>query len=411
MKSSLTFTTIRMPSAKMNGCSSLPAITDYRGQPGTEYGASDLGYDEGLFIGFGRVASMFPYREQDLYSRELYDTDVRVVILENDYLKATFYPDMGGKLAGLYDKKGKRELLVFNPVIRPCNLALLNAWTSGGIEYNCGPFGHHPLTCSTLHTAETHLDDGTPVLRFYEFERKRKIVYQMDFFLPSDSKMLFARMRYVNPNTHVIPAYWWSNMAVPEVDGGRTIVPADSAYTPNEKGLITLVPVPEYGGVDVTYPAKNPVAVDYFFKIPDRERKYEAEIGPDGKGFVQVSTSRLIGRKQFVWGQGPGGARWQQFLTSDDNKEKYTEIQAGLAHSQYEHLPMPPRTAWEWLEGYGAIDTDPEKVHSDWHTSRLETEEKLNAIISDGEMEKLLEETKPMALSPAEKVLTHGSGW
>ena len=47
-------------------------------------------------------------------------------------------------------------------------------------------------------------------------------------------------------------------------------------------------------------------------------------------------------------GQGEGGARWQKYLTADDADGRYVEIQAGLAHTQYECLPMPPLTAWEW---------------------------------------------------------------
>lgn len=41
---------------------------------------------------------------------------------------------------------------------------------SGGVEWNCGIFGHHVHTCDTLFTAITKLQDGTPVLRMYEYE-------------------------------------------------------------------------------------------------------------------------------------------------------------------------------------------------------------------------------------------------
>ena len=30
-----------------------------------------------------------------------------------------------------------------NPVVRYSNLATRNAWTSGGVEFNIGEFGHH----------------------------------------------------------------------------------------------------------------------------------------------------------------------------------------------------------------------------------------------------------------------------
>ncbi|NLL69765.1 MAG: hypothetical protein GX238_01390 [Epulopiscium sp.] len=62
------------------------------------------------------------------------------------------------------------------------NLAFRNAWFSGGIEWNCGVVGHHPYTCSPLFIATLTGDEGTPVLRMYEFERIRCATYQIDFF-------------------------------------------------------------------------------------------------------------------------------------------------------------------------------------------------------------------------------------
>ena len=50
-------------------------------------------------------------------------------ILENDCLRASFAPLMGGKLWSLYDKKAQRELLFANPVARPAYLATRNAWS------------------------------------------------------------------------------------------------------------------------------------------------------------------------------------------------------------------------------------------------------------------------------------------
>ena len=65
---------------------------------------------------------------------------------------------------------------------------------------------------------------------------------------------------------------------------------------------------------------------------------------------------------------------------------------------------MPPLTAWEWLECYGAINADPEKVHGDWDTARAEVREKINEAISEEALEKLLNDTKTMAIRAADKM-------
>ncbi len=270
--------------------------------------------------------------------------------------------------------------------------------------------GHGPFTCDKLFTAQTRLHDGTPVLRMYEFERIRRCVYQMDFFLPENSPLLYGRMRIVNPNRETVPMYWWTNIAVPSGEEYRNVVDADTAYV-NTNYVVGKVTVPEHDGRDVTYPTNNPIAVDHFWKIGREKRKFMAYLDQNGYGFVQTSTVRLKGRKLFVWGQGKGGARWQEFLTGNGSEGKYAEIQAGIASTQYECLPMPPKTAWEWVECYGALQAEPTAVHGDWRGAIDEVSQKLSAMISQNDLETLLQKTHAMAVSPAEKTVLSGSGW
>jgi tetratricopeptide (TPR) repeat protein len=345
-----------------------------------------------------------------MYERRLYDTTFKTAVLENKYLRATFMPAYGGKLWSLIDKTTGQELFMSNPVVRPCNLAIRNAWTSGGVEWNCGFLGHHPHTCSQIYTARTATDDGTPVLRMYEYERVRRVVYQMDFFLPDGSKLLYARMRIVNDRPYVTPIYWWSNIAVPEKKGARVIAPVTETFT-HIDGSVAKAPVPFYLNTDITYPVNQGHSIDFFWKIPDSKRKYICQLDESGYGLIQTSTARLKGRKLFVWGQGPGGDRWQEYLTADGSAGRYAEIQAGLAHTQYESLPMPPRAAWEWLEGYGAMQADAAAVHGDWEGSKTEVEARLDAIATAESMEAMLKETHKMAVSPAAETILFGSGY
>lgn len=395
-------------SAKMNGESTLPTL---EAREWRISGYSSVDERDEFFVGYGTESTSFPYKEQNMYSEELYNTEIDTVTLENECLKAVFFPSLGGKLASLIDKQTGKDLLFDNPVIRPRNLARRNAWTSGGIEWNCGIFGHHVHTCDTLFTAITKLQDGTPVLRMYEYERIRRVVYQMDFFLPEGSKCLFARMRVTNTTPFVIPMYWWSNIAVPTVPDGRVIVPASSAYANNYQGSKAVIPIPYRDGNDVSYIDNIPRAADYFYKIPEKNRKFECYVDSDGYGIVQTSTSRLKGRKLFVWGQGAGSKRWQRYLTEEGKDGRYVEIQAGLAHSQWESLPMPPATTWEWLEAYSAIKGDADKMHGEWCEAGAEAARALDEIITDEKLEEMLEATYTMATTPAERVIFEGSGW
>ena len=77
-------------------------------------------------------------------------------------------------------------------------------------------------------------------------------------------------MRIVNESSQVVPMYWWSNMAVPEYEGGRVIVPADKAFTYAD-GAVYKVDIPVVDGVDVTEYQNIPRSVDYFL-ISRRKR-------------------------------------------------------------------------------------------------------------------------------------------
>ena len=417
----LKVTKITIPSANFNGASSLPTIYSLDNvQHKTE---SCLGEYEGLFIEYGFTKYTFPYTMQDRYDRATANKEYLAIELENEYLKAIFLPELGGRIWSLFDKKANKELLYVNSMVRPGNLALRNAWFSGGIEYNVGVISHSAYTCDKLHTAITSLDDGTPVLRFYQHERIRNAVFQMDFFLPSGSKVLLARMRIVNPNLETTPMYWYTNIAMPEGEEYRNVMNAHSAYTygyvkPGKKAIIhpdvpfdkKLVHAVTYN-TDVTYPTNIATAGDFFWKIPAGERKYTSYLNKDGYGFFQTSTSRQIGRKLFVWGLGEGSRKWQEYLTSDGRKDGYVEIQAGLTHTQYETMPMPPKTTWEWVECYGAIQGDAEKVHGDWDGAINEISCRLNEIVTEEYLEKLLLDTREMATSPAKEMVLYGDPW
>lgn len=397
--------------ANMNGCSALPAM---KNQAPTNFD-TNIDEDDELFIGYGRLSNILPYQMQDKYDRAEDEIEFNVAILENDYLKATFCIDMGGKLWSLYDKVNNKDLITNNPVFRPCNLALRNAWLCGGVEWNIGMIGHSPLTCSPLFASKLTMIDGTPVLRLYEYERIRKVTYQMDFFLPSDSKFLFSRVRIVNPNKEVTPMYWWSNIAVPQNEGSRVIVPADDTfnvdYSDDNVRLMRKIPVPKgLNNFDITYPTNNPVAIDYFFNIPKNTRKFETQLDKDGYGLIQTSTDRQQGRKLFVWGQGQGGKHWQEFLTSEDG-HPYQEMQAGVAKTQTECLPMPPKTAWEWIEAYGAMQIEAQKAHGDWNTAVKTVSDRLEELLPREKMDELLKSTKDDFVFKKGKIIHSGSGW
>lgn len=357
---------------------------------------------------YGHLPSILPYTMQDGYDRNRQTREFRAAVLENEFLRATFLPELGGRLWSLVHKPAGRELLAVNPAFQPANLALRNAWFSGGVEWNIGTIGHSPFTCSPLFAARVERADGTPILRLYEWERIRQTPFQIDAALPDGSPLLFVTIRIGNPHDREVPMYWWSNMAVPETADTRVIVPAQSAYRFNYSKL-DLIPVPVAEGSDITYAANMKRSADYFYHIPDGRRHWISALDGEGKGLLQASTGLLKGRKLFVWGMGSGGRRWQQFLAPTG--QPYIEIQAGLARTQLEHLPMPAGE-WSWLEAYGLMETDPATVHSrDWRQAHRLVEKGLEELVPRAVLEAEFARSMASADSRPVEILQRGSGW
>ena len=356
-------------------------------------------------IAYGNVSSVLPYLLQDDYSRELVQQETRVAILENDYLRAVVLLEFGGRLWSLEDKVGGRELLYNNHRIQFGNLGLRNAWFPGGVEWNLGTTGHSALTCSPVHAASLELPDGTPGLRIYEWERMRDLIYQLDFRLGPKSRHLAVDIKVTNPNSHSVPVYWWSNIAVASSAGTRVVVPSRSAFEFTYTGQLKRVPVPGSSVIDITYPHAATRTADHFFELDPEKTPWIAAVDAAGIGLLQVSNSRLRGRKMFTWGNSPGGRRWQEFLTGSSGS--YFEIQAGLTRTQLEHVPLGPGDSWSWSEVYGPVSVPVEAVHGKW----VDAIEGMESAIAEARVKSVLNERPGAGNYRQGEPLHPGSGW
>ena len=410
--SCLTLSTLTLPTAVLGPDNLLPPLgsgADLHARVEVGVGIDD---EMRANLRYGHVPSIAPYLLQDDYGRERVPTDHPVAILENDHLRATFLLSAGGRLWSLWHKRTGRELLYSNAVIQPGNLALRNAWFAGGVEWNLGTIGHTPLTFAPLHVGRVDLPDGTPVLRMWEFERVREVVYQLDAWLPDDATSLVVSVRITNHHAHDVPMYWWSNIAIPESEDVRVVAPADAAWTFAYGSCVDHVSMPVADvtdGVDRSYPARSRSAADYFFDLQRTPRPWVAALDATGAGLVQSSTRELLGRKLFLWGTSPGGRHWQEWLSPAGGS--YLEIQAGLARTQLEHLRMPAQTQWSWVETYGLLEVDPSLVHGDWATARAAVGDALEAVTPTDWLAQLHSEATMLADVPPVEILQLGSGW
>ncbi|MCX5208073.1 DUF5107 domain-containing protein [Kitasatospora sp. NBC_00240] len=407
--SELRLTTLTLPTAPVGPVNPLPPLfggADLHQVEDTTLADEEMRHN----IGYGRVPSVMPYLMQDGYTRERAPAEHPVAVLENATLRATFLLGAGGRLWSLVHKPTGRELLFRNPVFQPANLALRGAWLAGGVEWNIGTIGHTPTTCEPLHAARVTRPDGTPVLRMWEFERIRGVVFQIDAYLPDDSQVLLVHIRITNPLDRTVPMYWWSNIAVPEAPDVRVLAPADAAWQFSYDRRIRHVGLPAPDGTDLSRTTLSRDAADYFFDVPAGRRRWVTALDAGGRGLVQASTERLRGRKLFLWGQGEGGRHWQEWLAEPGHA--YLEIQAGLARTQLEHLPMPAGARWSWVEAYGLLEADPGAVHGDdWTAAQDAARTGLDRLVPQSVLDAELEAAARWVDQRPDELLQAGSGW
>lgn len=368
-----------------------------------------------LKVDLGNRSPILPYKVQDRYSRKRVPIKKKAIVMENKYLKAIFWPEDGGRLWSLFDKVNGRELLMSNPVYQPGNLALRNAWLSGGIEWNFGALGHHYFTCDNIFAAVLKDSDGNDFVRMYEYERNKCAVYQMDFHLPEDSPFLYAHIKVFNPFKEDTTTYWWTNIAIPEDGNTRVLSSCENAIV-FSTGMTyeTLPEISLFPGKDLSYPHNASRAFDYFFQSPDGiKSSWEGGAYKDGLVFFDRATAPLLYHKMFCWGNHSAGKHWQDFL-SDPDKGDYIEIQGGFARSQLHDKMFPANSSIEWTHCFGGLMLDKEKLHQPSLTEANKFMEScLDEVIPENDLLKVNDKFSEIAkLKVEEKDLIHlGSGW
>ena len=373
-------------------------------------------FPDHLKEGIGFQEKVLPYTLQDRYSRKRIPLRLKCFVMENEYLKAEFLPEYGGRLYSLFDKKRNRDLVMKNPVIQPANLAIRNAWLSGGIEWNIGNIGHTYTTCDNVFAAILEDDKGSSFLRIYEFERLKSIFWQVDFHLPDDSTELLVHVRTVNPFPKDTTTYWWSNVAVPD-DGKTRILASSKSIISFVDGAMMYERLPNIEampGSDVSYPSNATRSFDFFVQQDEKDNcTWEAAAYSDGVVLYERSTPPLSCKKLFCWGNHNAGKHWQEFL-SDKGHGYYAEIQAGIAPSQLHDKKMKANSTIEWTQAFGGLCGDMDSLYNSDYTvaagylgglidSRM-SEQRLNLI--DENLKKLAD----LPVSESE-ILHTGSGF
>ena len=78
----------------------------------------------------------YPYTLRNNLTGHRADHAWRAIYLENEYLKCSVLPDIGGHLYTCIDKISGKPMFYANPSIKKAAIAYRGAWAAFGIEFN-----------------------------------------------------------------------------------------------------------------------------------------------------------------------------------------------------------------------------------------------------------------------------------
>ena len=408
-----------MPGAQIGGENPLPIFRNQNRDRSVKF-LNEFSVEQSNLVGYETGEIYLPHRWQDRYTRELTATEITTVVLENEHLRATFLPELGGRLYSLFDKEKQRELLFTNPILQFANLSILNAWFSGGIEWNMGQYGHTFGTCSPVHVAKLIDETGNEFIRIYDYERTRNFYWAIDCHLPSGAKNLRIHVRIHNDRSEMTPMYWWTNIAVRETPKARVfgsiddVIFVDQGFAGYGSGKLPYLPtVPD---VDLSFPQNFPFANEYFFQnSKSMSSPWESILYEDGQVIYERSTAALRYKKMFCWGNHVGGRGWQEFLSdpSSLNFSPYLELQAGLAPTQLHGYQMPGNSMISFTQFFGNFEKSENQqlLNAEWSAAQEKISDQIEKVVPIDLLESENLRFEKLATKTPFEILFHGSSW
>jgi tetratricopeptide (TPR) repeat protein len=288
----------------------------------------------------------YPYTLRDNLSDRRKDHAWRAVFLENEYLKCSVLPDLGGHVYTCTDKISGQPMFYANPSIKKANISYRGAWAAFGIEFNF-PVSHNWVSLSPVDFAFHPNADGSASVLVSNIDRVYGMQWSVELVLRPHSTVLEEKVELNNRSDVRHRFYWWNNAGIQVWDDSRIQYPM--RFTASH-GFREVEPWPvEADGTDLSIvknQTKGPVSL---FVYGSREPFMGVWHPHTNTGTVHYADyAQLPAKKIWSWGTDPDGLDWRKTLS--DNNSAYVEVQAGLFRNQETYAFLEPRQTISFSE-------------------------------------------------------------
>jgi len=282
----------------------------------------------------GAQKMIYPYPLQDRVTDIREEKTYKVLYLENDYIRLSILPEIGGRLFSALDKTNNYEIFYHQHVIKPALIGMLGAWISGGIEW-CVFHHHRNTTFMPVDYTLAENPDGSKTIWFGETERRHRMKWIIGVTLYPDKSYIEAKVLIFNRTAFPHSILYWANVAVHANDDYQIVFPPSvQVATFHSKNDFSHWPISnevyrgvDYKGVDLSWWKNHPDPVS-FFAWDLKEDFFGGYDHGKQAGVVHVGNHHIVcGAKLWEWSPGPFGRMWDKILTDTDGP--YAELMAG----------------------------------------------------------------------------------
>ncbi|OHB55635.1 MAG: hypothetical protein A2Y07_09780 [Planctomycetes bacterium GWF2_50_10] len=288
--------------------------------------------------------SIYPYPLHNYHLRDKRLCQVDLIVIENEFLRVAFAPELGGRIWSAYDKTAQQEMFLHNNSFKSYMAGCGGAYIAAGMELNY-PNAHSITNCMPRKVTTFEHEDGSATVRISELEMVYRTQWQISFTLRPNEARLLQHVMFYN-RSHLPGRYrYWCNASAPLSDDFKFIYPEKMA---SEHGGSNVFTWPNYLGNDWSqYKNDHEIlglyyleAKDDFFGYYDRSRDF---------GIVHHADRHQVpGKKLWTWGQTKAQQQRVAFLS--EGLGKYGETQSGRPVNQEHFEFLMPQELIHWDE-------------------------------------------------------------
>ena len=143
----------------------------------------------------------YPYTLRENLTDRRADIAWRALFLENEYLKCSVLPDLGGHLYTCIDKIGGQPMFYANPSIKKAQIGYRGAWAAFGIEFNF-PVSHNWVSMSPVDFSFAKNTDGSASVMVSNIDRPYGMQWTVELRLAPGSTVLVSHALGRQPRFH-----------------------------------------------------------------------------------------------------------------------------------------------------------------------------------------------------------------